>query len=372
MTICVFCGRDEPLTREHVLGAWLSGIGLDPAPGHHRAGWLNRLARDFGVARPFEQTVREVCAGCNNGWMSRLEDVARRVLGPLIMGNAGVIEPGDSGAIAAWTHKTALVAMLVSSEQDRAAGYGLPSSEYRELYAHRDALVPPAGTQFWIGRYRGVPSDGAPAAIQQVTPLLVYLERQPEPRLPNAYLMTILLGSLVIQGVRFTTRASKVELSTRQALPRLWPNSGRLHWPAGAAIDEGSLFGFCGGKDLLATAPVVVEPWRHATDLDESRRVGSMIELDTLCGKHVVYYPAVIAHLAMSGTFHAFVTSCECGTAYLVETRPDGAHFKAAGSGADVESRYNLLAGDKLSITDAGGTFACKRLAGSTALGGHH
>jgi hypothetical protein len=362
---CAFCGSNERLTREHVLGDWLSGIGLDIGPGHHRAGWLNRLGRNLGVSLAFSQTVRQVCAGCNGGWMSRLEEVAGRVLRPLILGDGGRIEPGDSGAIAAWTQKTALVAMLVSSEEDRAAGYGLPSSEYRRMYARRDVWLPLPESQFWIGRY-----DGAPTAIQQVTPLVVYVDGQPEPQQPHAYLMTILLGHLVLQGVRFTTPSLEVALLTRQALPRLWPDEGPIDWPAGTAVDEAGLLSFCAGKDLLAAEPVVVAPWRHATDLDESRSVGSMIEMDAICGKHVVYYPAAIARLAMNGTFHAFVISCGCGVAYLVETQSDGAHFKAAGTNAAVESRYDLLAGREVAITDAGDIFICKRLTGAVEVGG--
>ena len=87
-----------------------------------------------------------------------------------------------------------------------------------------------------------------------------------------------------------------------------------------------------------------------------------MIELDAICGKHVIYYPALLARLAMNRTFHAFVTSCECGVAYLVETELDGAHFKVAGGGEGVQSQYDLLAGREIAVKDGGGTFVCKRL----------
>jgi hypothetical protein len=87
--------------------------------------------------------------------MSWLEGVARRVLAPLVRGEPGVIEPGDQGALAAWAQKTALVAMLVSPDADRAKGYGLPASEYAELNAVADLCRPLPATQFWIGRYEG-------------------------------------------------------------------------------------------------------------------------------------------------------------------------------------------------------------------------
>jgi hypothetical protein len=40
------------------------------------------------VRRPFKQEVRDVCGGCNNGWMSDLEGDAHRCL---------MNRPGESG-----------------------------------------------------------------------------------------------------------------------------------------------------------------------------------------------------------------------------------------------------------------------------------
>lgn len=58
---CVFCGSADTMTGEHVLGEWLSKVGLDLDPVPHGAGWLNRIGRDLGVRPPFRQKVRDVC-----------------------------------------------------------------------------------------------------------------------------------------------------------------------------------------------------------------------------------------------------------------------------------------------------------------------
>jgi hypothetical protein len=287
--------------------------------------------------------------------MSQLEAVARRVLAPLILGDAGVVEPGDAGAIASWTHKTALVAMLVSSVPDRAAGYGLPSSEYRAFHDRPNPLLPLPHSEFWIGRYLGPTT-----AIQQVTPMVVHRESQPEPKLPQAYLMTVLVGQLIVQGVRLTNSRAEIKPSTRQRLPRLWPEGAQIRWPSGVVVDEDGLENFLGGRDLLVEPPFAVAPWRHATELNESRIVKSTIEVEAPCGRHVIYYPAAIASLAISGRFHAFVASCECGVAYLIETLPDGAHFTMAGSESGVRSAYKQIDEREISITDAGAEFVCK------------
>jgi hypothetical protein len=134
MPTCPFCGFTGKLTAEHVFGNWLSRIGLDLAPVPHGAGPLNRIGQDLGVRPPFRQTVR-VCAGCNNGWMSHLEAAAQRILTSFILGEPGQIETDDVGTVAAWVQKTVLTSMLISSDAQRSAGYGLPPSEYRGLWA---------------------------------------------------------------------------------------------------------------------------------------------------------------------------------------------------------------------------------------------
>jgi hypothetical protein len=125
-TTCVFCGSAGVMTGEHVWGDWLTRIGLTLNPVAHSTGPLNRLGRELGVRPPFRQKVRDVCGDCNHGWMSRLEIVAQRTLTPSILGTAGEFDTSELGTVAAWAHKTALTSMLVSSEQERASGHGLP------------------------------------------------------------------------------------------------------------------------------------------------------------------------------------------------------------------------------------------------------
>ena len=139
---------------------------------------------------PFRQRVRDVCGGCNNGWMSRLEAIAQRVLTPFILGEPGAISPEDQGAVAVWDQKTALTAMLVSSQEDREGGYGLPASEYHALYVVRDKAQPLPDSQFWVGRYSGVRAWSV-----RVTPLAVRVDGLPEPDRPQGYAMTIVLGT---------------------------------------------------------------------------------------------------------------------------------------------------------------------------------
>jgi len=358
MSTCVFCGSTGKLTGEHVLGDWLSRIGLDQEPVPHGAGRLNRIGRELGVRPPFRQKVRDVCGGCNHGWMSRLEAVAQRVLTPFILGEPGEIRLKDQGPVAAWTQKTALTAMLVSSENERADGYGLPASEYREMHALRDEAQPLPASQFWIGQYKGVRGWSV-----RVTPLAARIDGLPEPDRPQGYAMTILLGQLLLHGVRFTTPSLQLQVSTRLDLPQLWPPTGPITWPSGPPLDDAGFLNFTGGKHFRSTEQhIQLRPWKPATELPASRAVGAMIELPTFCGKHVVYYPALLVDEAMHGRFYAFGTACECPTAYLIQTEPDGAHCKAVDTAEAISELYEALPGEEYPIQDEHGTFTCKRL----------
>lgn len=101
------------------------------------------------MAQGGQQAVR-VCGECNNGWLSRLEAVVQRVLKPFILGETREIAEG----ITAWVQKTALTAMLVSSEAQWKVGYGLLAAEYRGLWTLRDKAQPLPASRFWVGVQR--------------------------------------------------------------------------------------------------------------------------------------------------------------------------------------------------------------------------
>jgi hypothetical protein len=364
MPTCVFCGFSGKLTGEHVFGDWLTRIGLGLEPVPHAAGRLNRIGRGLGVRPPFRQTVRDVCGACNHGWMSRLELAAQRGLTPFILGEFGTIGPDDQGLIAAWVQKTALVAMLVSPEEERAAGYGLPAAEYRELHAMRDQAQPLPASQFWIGQYDGVRDWSV-----RVTPLVVAVEDLPEPDQPQGYAMTIVLGALILRGVRFTTPSLQLEVTTRQELPQLWPSMGPVAWPDGAVVDDATFLSFTAGKEVRSLEQHIgLRPWKPATDLEDSRAVGGMVELPTTCGQHVVYYPIRLVDEAMCGRFYAFMIVCECPTAYLIHTEANGAHCKAADTADAISAMYEGLPGEEYVIEDEHGVFSYKRLATPSEL----
>ncbi|MFF2299666.1 hypothetical protein [Arthrobacter sp. NPDC058127] len=356
--LCAFCGSAGPLTREHVLGNWLSKIGLEGGPVENVAGPLNRIGKPLGVAPPFQMTVKNVCKTCNNGWMEGLEQVAQRVLTPLILGEPGRVHQADQGAVAAWLQKTALVAMLVSSADDREQGYGLPPSEYELLYQLRGEKTPLPASMFWIGRYTGELRLGS----VWVTPLSLNVDGLPEPDVPHAYAMTIALGALLIHGIRFTSLPFYVDVTTEHLLQHLWPTQEAMTRTIWEELADDEFLALARGRSFVVPElELTLRPWRPAAELEESTLAGSMVKLPTLCGKHVTYYPASLVNEALRGRFYWFKASCDCDNiAYLVHTESDGAHAKSADTPERVASQYDTLPGRELVIESPNGSFVVK------------
>lgn len=360
---CVFCGSTDSLTREHLFGQWVSKIGLDLTPVQHHAGPLNRLPRDMGKQPPYRQTVKSFCASCNNGWMSKLEVTARRVLTPLILGQQGTVALEDQASIAIWAQKTALTAMLLSSEEQRAGGYGLALSEYRLLYKCQSKMEPLEASQLWIGRYDGE----AGFSCVRVTPLTVRIPGLPEPERPQGYAITIVLGELVLHGVRLTAPMLALDLATKLGMPQIWPCHAPAPWPTGQPCREDRLTRLADGNLLRsATEDVELCAWSPATQLPQSTVVDGKIKVPTVCGKHSYYYPQALLAEAHHGRYYAFVTGCECPVAYLIHMEADGVHCRAAGEPTGVSAMYEDLPGEEFILRDHAGEFICKRLPEST------
>ena len=82
--VCVFCGG-TPVTLEHVWPRWVAAILADGGPVQVERGVDDEPATWQQVS--LEVTIRRVCAICNNGWLSELEQAAKPRLEPLILGD---------------------------------------------------------------------------------------------------------------------------------------------------------------------------------------------------------------------------------------------------------------------------------------------
>jgi hypothetical protein len=131
------------VTAEHTLPGWLA---------QHVAGRLR--VRRTGTDHPemvwrergLRHRIRVVCANCNNGWMSEVEQEAKPYLVPLLDRTPNVLPPEAQAAIATWAFKTSCVMATTRHPNlvsDRDIVY---------LFQHRK---PPDDVEILVGSYKG-------------------------------------------------------------------------------------------------------------------------------------------------------------------------------------------------------------------------
>ncbi len=101
------------------------------------------------LAPPFSLTTRAVCARCNSGWMSRLEDEAKPSLIPSILGQGPLRVPNAAGqVIANWAVKTSIMFHAIMPDTPVSVGYRLASDD-RATW--QEALRDVACALSWVG-----------------------------------------------------------------------------------------------------------------------------------------------------------------------------------------------------------------------------
>ena len=140
---CAFCGR-TPTTNEHIFPRWLERYL--PADRRQQREVARYGKGGFDISHPvigLDFRVNRVCAPCNNGWLSALEEESIPVLHTLIKGlELRLLNPREQRQIALWAVKTAMLTDL--TQADPVLGFNLRS----RLRTHRAV---PAGTRVWLG-----------------------------------------------------------------------------------------------------------------------------------------------------------------------------------------------------------------------------
>jgi hypothetical protein len=156
VTKCIFCGSGN-LTGEHVFSRWthkyMGPRGKVKAKSHRGKQHLNDLETKItklpGQLRDWQ--VWCVCGGdhksCNGGWMRDIENAAKPIMVPLILGHESRLFANHQKIIATWAVLKAMIA-----EYD-------PRSETKVSvhHAHRTYLMKhlaaPKGWAVWIGSF---------------------------------------------------------------------------------------------------------------------------------------------------------------------------------------------------------------------------
>ena len=233
---CIFCGESH-VTREHIWPRWAQKYLLARHPERYTRG-IEAAGRDsvrqVYLERPYDATARVVCKGCNEGWMSRLEQQAQPLLVKLTSGTRTHLSRTDQQLLAAWGFKTALV--LDASFRHRTG----VANEHRR-YLARTGAPPPTGVLIWVATY-----DGArPGQFRENGMALggpgVQLEDTDE---PNLWVATLTFGSLVFHVAgcadRHIFRAEGITYGDLR-LRRIWPYQAAFEWRSTPAFSDAEI-----------------------------------------------------------------------------------------------------------------------------------
>ncbi|MGW1768878.1 hypothetical protein ACWCQL_33150 [Streptomyces sp. NPDC002073] len=161
MKKCLFCGRSAPevkMTGEHVLRRELINQVLWEAP-QSRTETVHRGYSDgtqIAMSRQvpqsiLNQTLKDVCGGCNNGWMNNLEILAEKKLVPLLRGEHTHVGKADAEVLATWAAKTAMVRARVDGDDP----YTVPEDHRTHIM---NTNTPPANLTVWAATCEPHPS----------------------------------------------------------------------------------------------------------------------------------------------------------------------------------------------------------------------
>jgi hypothetical protein len=233
---CIFCGNLAD-SREHLLPEWLQEVLPSDKPVMHF--WeMGGIKRKPWEKKPFREKSKMVCEGCNTGWMSRLEDMAKPVLAPAIARTkACLFDLQAQWTAARWATKTVYVL--------QAQGPQLLAPPVHPLLL-KENVKPPQEVSVWVGSHaRAVDDPISTAYVQQPLALLPDEEHLKEPR-NFGYLGFLAVGgiSFLVVGHRFRNYVECIlgeegRHPASELFIKIWPRARKVvPWPPPLLMDR--------------------------------------------------------------------------------------------------------------------------------------
>lgn len=177
--------------------------------------------------------VKRLCKNCNNGWMSRLESVAKPLFESILDQQFTAIDPSTQVILARWATKTAMV--LEAIDSNRTWFY----DEAERLIMCKTQTIPER-TSVWIANCVNYPNIYGAAKD---------LWTSPNNTGAHAFVTTMGFGSLALQVVTIkvppkipahvTLTYDVSEGPWDQTLAQVWPaNQKTLSWPPRYGLNE--------------------------------------------------------------------------------------------------------------------------------------
>lgn len=204
--------------------------------------------------------LRAVCAACNSGWMSSIEQAAQRIATPLITGKAITLRSPEQTILGQWLTLKAMVGE--QNQRDR------EKEEIVFLQRDRDDLrrngtIPPY-VHIWIARYIAFTWRHAyrrDAALLATTPVVPRHGRG-----KNVQTSAIGIGELFALVMACAAEGLKVNeffKFGKQFIP-LWPLTGYdIDWPPDSSIDDRGANAAADALGLLIRNPKTI--WMPGT-----------------------------------------------------------------------------------------------------------
>jgi hypothetical protein len=239
---CVFCGSIN-VTKQHVWPDWLKSIVPRKYPEHfqmltmidiHTPG-IAVLQPDIRHKRGPSGTrkIRNVCAKCNSGWMSRIESAAKPMLTDLILGKARILDNTQQLALSTWITLISIVAEYTDKPT-----LSIPTHHRRYLM---EKNLPPEGWRIWIGAYSGVRwgecHDYRHFGLA-IVPKNTFHSIRPE---CNTQFSTFVIGSLLIHAASTTIQNLTPTFNSivDHGLEQIWPSlKQNVTWPTSFALSD--------------------------------------------------------------------------------------------------------------------------------------
>jgi hypothetical protein len=224
---CAFCGAPE-VSGEHAFPLWVSRLFRE------RSGAPFTLNNTGGRSKRGLQRIpvvaRSVCRSCNQGWMSEMEQRARPLLTPCILGESAIWGTSHQEKVATWAFKTALMLDRSSTEAHVA-----PPEHFDHLWLNR---TPPKTVLVSVGRY--VPLAGEDQFAVTST------ADHGHPSIEGSYRLTFSIGQMIfmvhgrsgtddrgLSVAMWGKHRSGLHVPLTNTFTRLWPStSPAFQWPS--------------------------------------------------------------------------------------------------------------------------------------------
>jgi hypothetical protein len=139
---CAFCSATANFSGEHIWSKWMRKLFKSKKFRFSQRDQAGRIVKQWSMAG-IDLTAKVVCKKCNEGWMSRLEDLhAEPAMSDLIVGKDVFISESRAKSIALFAFKTAVVLDHMGRDQP------FYSTSARHEFAN--SLTIPRNVNIWL------------------------------------------------------------------------------------------------------------------------------------------------------------------------------------------------------------------------------